>query len=108
MSRSPSSGNDGGVAAGQGDCLSDGVDSPTNFSLATVEIAAGDAIPGPAAAYVHCVLDGGEFFIQGFETVVLFTGGHAGVLFRPVQGLRWKGQSIFNVHRDVDREAAGR
>lgn len=55
------------------------IDSPTDFRLAAVEIAAGDTIPGPAAAYVHGVLDGGEFFIQGFDAFVDGVAGGHGV-----------------------------
>lgn len=54
-----------------------GIDSPADFRLAAVKVEQGGVVSGPAAGNVLRLMDGAEFFVQGFDTFVDgFAGGH--------------------------------
>lgn len=58
------------------------IDGPANLSLAAVEVEQGGVVSGPAAGNVLRLVDGAEFFVQGFDTFVDgFAGGHGVSLF---------------------------
>lgn len=58
------------------------IDGPADFRLAAVEVEQGGVVSGPAAGNVLRLVDGAEFFVQGFDTFVDgFAGGHRGIPF---------------------------
>ena len=53
------------------------IDSPADFRLAAVKIEQGGVVSYPAAGNVLRLMDGAQFFVQGFDTFVDgFAGGH--------------------------------
>lgn len=53
------------------------VDGPADFRLTAVKIEQGGVVPGPAAGNVLRLVDGAQFFVQGFDAFVDgFIGGH--------------------------------